>query len=81
MPTIFKRHGFRFLFYSNEGFEPCHAHVIGQGGEAKFWIPSCRLAWSYNLNANQLKQILGIIKENKQMFEEKWDEYFHRRTN
>ena len=57
------------------------AIVIGHGGEAKFWIPSCRLVWSYNLNANQLKQVLGIIKENKQLFEEKWDEYFHRRTN
>jgi hypothetical protein len=78
MPTIFRKEGFRFFFYSNEGFEPCHIHVIGQGGEAKFWLPSCQLVWSHNLNAIQLKQILSIVRENKKMFEEKWHEYFNR---
>jgi hypothetical protein len=78
MPTIVRKEGFRFFFYSNEGFEPCHIHVIGQGGEAKIWIPSCQLVWSHNLNASQLKQILSIIRENKEMLEEKWHEYFNR---
>jgi hypothetical protein len=78
MPTVVRKEGFRFLFYSNEGFEPCHIHVIGQGGEAKFWIPSCQLVWSHNFNAGQLRQILSVIKENKEMFEEKWHEYFNR---
>ena len=81
MPTIFRQKGFRFFFYSNEGFEPCHVHVIGQGGEAKFWIPSCQLAWSYNLNASQLRIILNIIKQNKHIVEEKWDEYFSGQTD
>lgn len=78
MPTIFRKHGFRFFFYSNEGFEPCHVHIQGHGGEAKFWIPSCQVAWSYNLNAAQLRVVFDIIKENGKIFEEKWNEYFNR---
>jgi len=78
MPTIHREKGFRFLFYTNEGFEPCHIHVIGHGGEAKFWIPSCQMVWSYNLNAGQLRLVLGIIKENREKVEEKWREYFNR---
>lgn len=78
MPTAFRAKGYRFFFYSNEGFEPCHIHVIGYGGEAKFWIPSCVIVWSYNFNATQLREVLGIIKENSKVIEEKWNEYFNR---
>ncbi|MEW6326843.1 MAG: DUF4160 domain-containing protein [Thermodesulfobacteriota bacterium] len=81
MPTILREKGFRFLFYSNEGFEPCHIHVIGQGGEAKFWIPSCQLVWSYNLNASQLRIVLDVIKDNRRIIEGKWNEYFYSRTD
>lgn len=78
MPTIFREKGFRFTFYSNEGFEPCHIHVIGHGGEAKFWIPSCQLVWSYNLKANELRQILEIVKAKSQLIEEAWNAHFSR---
>ena len=39
MPVVFRYKGFCFFFCSNEGSprEPIHMHVIGQGGEAKFW--------------------------------------------
>lgn len=76
MPTVFRERGFRFLFYSNERFEPCHTHVIGQGGEAKFWIPSCQLVWSYNLNPAQLRQILEILRKRALEIEVKWNEHF-----
>ena len=35
MPTVLREAGFRFLFYSREGIEPPHIHVIGHGGEMK----------------------------------------------
>ncbi|OGQ54322.1 MAG: hypothetical protein A3J24_03140 [Deltaproteobacteria bacterium RIFCSPLOWO2_02_FULL_53_8] len=78
MPTILIDGSYRFFFYSNEGFEPRHVHVKGNGGEAKLWIPSCRVSWSYNLNAAQLKQILNITKNRMVYIEEKWDEHFNR---
>ena len=33
MPTILRKNGFRFFFYSNERNEPPHVHVVGRGGE------------------------------------------------
>jgi hypothetical protein len=33
MPTIYRENGFRFFFYTHEGNEPAHVHVIGKGGE------------------------------------------------
>jgi len=77
MPTMFNEAGFRFFFYSNEGFESCHVHVIGHDGEAKFWIPSCVLAWSYNLNAGQLRRVYNIINANRSKIEEAWNEHFN----
>lgn len=76
MPTLFIVNGFRFLFYSNELHEPCHVHVIGRGGEAKFWIPDCVLAHSYGLNAKDLKDILVILKTRTSEIQEKWNEFF-----
>ena len=35
MPTILRRDGYRFFFYSKEGKEPPHIHVIGHEGEMK----------------------------------------------
>ncbi len=81
MPTVFREGGYRFCFYSNEGFEPRHIHVIGHGGEAKFWIPSRRLVWSHNLNAVQLKQIFDIIKADTKRIKRAWDAHFNRGTN
>jgi hypothetical protein len=47
MPTIFRQHGFRIFFYSNEGAprEPAHVHIEKDDLEAKFWLqPETRVA-------------------------------------
>lgn len=38
MPVVFRRDGFRFLFYANEGSprEPVHVHALRDGIDAKF---------------------------------------------
>lgn len=58
MPTVFRYKGFRFFFYSNEGKPrgPLHVHVVGEGGEAKFWLkPLVRVAVSDGLSAKTLR--------------------------
>lgn len=77
MPTVLRKNGFRF-FFSDEGNEPCHIHVEGRDGIAKFWLPSCVLATSANLNSTELKQIYAIIIEHRAEFEEAWNEHFTR---
>jgi hypothetical protein len=38
MPEVFRKLGFVFFFYANEGNEPIHIHVRKAGGFAKYWI-------------------------------------------
>ena len=79
MPVIFRYKGFRFFFYSNEGDprEPVHVHVVGQGGEAKFWVtPTLSLATSDGLNAQKLRELEHAVRENSALIEETWNEFF-----
>ena len=59
MPTVLRKFGYRFHFYSNEGREPPHVHITGKGGEMKVWLP----------------KIIGVIKENTKLFMEAWNEF------
>jgi hypothetical protein len=79
MPNVFRYKGFRFFFYSNEGNprEPVHVHVIGEGGEAKFWLtPEIALESSYGLNASTLRELQRVVAINSDLIKEKWNEYF-----
>lgn len=75
MPTILRQEGFRFLFYSREGQEPAHIHVIGHSGEMKVWLSDLSIAKVYDLSPKYQKKILEIISQNQQLFLEKWREY------
>ncbi|MFQ6550091.1 DUF4160 domain-containing protein [Aestuariibius sp. 2305UL40-4] len=79
MPTIFRQHGFRFFFYSNEGDprEPVHVHVMKDGGEAKFWLtPVVRVARSSGFDARTLRRLAGVVAERRAEIEEAWHDHF-----
>jgi hypothetical protein len=79
MPVVLRYKGFRFFFYSNEGSprEPVHVHVMGAGGEAKFWIlPNVALAESNGFDARTLKELLDVVTNNSELIERTWNEYF-----
>ena len=80
MPTIFRYKGYRFFFYSNENIplEPCHIHVRKGSSLAKFWIEDeILLAETYGFISPELKEIMKIIEQNKELIKEKWNEYFN----
>lgn len=79
MPTVFRAGGFRFFFYSNEGYprEPVHIHVERGGSEAKFWInPDVRVAYNDGFGARALREVVDLIEANRKRVEEAWDEFF-----
>ena len=79
MPVVFRLDGFRFFFYSNEGIslEPVHIHVQKAGAEAKFWVGSeIILDNSEGFDAKTLRKLLVIVKDNKSLIEDRWNEYF-----
>ena len=66
MPTVFRRDGHRFFFFSNEGDprEPPHVHVRRAGDEAKLWLrPEVAVAESFGFNAAELNALVRIARE------------------
>lgn len=79
MPVIFRFQGYRFFFFSNEGdpLEPCHIHIRKGGAIAKFWLkPEVRLAQAYDISPVELRKLLKLTEQHRELFEEKWHEYF-----
>ena len=84
MPTIFRYKGYRFFFFSNEGYpnEPVHIHVRKGSQVAKFWlVPEVILEHSYEMSPSELKELEGVIRENHESFKEAWDAYFRGRSS
>ena len=79
MPTVFRRDGYRFFFFSNEGDprEPPHVHVRRGGDEAKLWlIPEVAVAQSLGFNAAELNAIVRIVLQERRRIERAWNGYF-----
>jgi len=79
MPTVFRRRGYRFYFFSNEGDhrEPPHVHVRWGGHEAKFWLqPEVAVAESFGFNAAELNALIKMVREERSRLEKAWHGYF-----
>ena len=79
MPTIFRYKGYRFFFFSNEGYpgEPIHIHVRKGSETAKFRLePEVILEYSYEMSPSELRETESIVREKKEIFKEAWSAYF-----
>ena len=79
MPTVFRRDGYRFFFFSNEGDprEPPHVHARRAGDEAKLWLrPEVAVAESFGFNAAELNALVRIVREERARIERAWNGYF-----
>lgn len=79
MPVVFRYKGYSFFFFSNEGtpLEPLHIHVRRGEAVAKFWLqPAVCLAESYGMNSAELRELMGVVEDNKNVIERFWNEHF-----
>jgi hypothetical protein len=79
MPTVLRREGFRFAFFSDEGAprEPPHVHISGGGNEAKIWLePDIAVAENYGFNARDLNRLVRIVREERQGLLKAWNDHF-----
>jgi hypothetical protein len=74
MPEVFRKLGFVFFFYSNEGHEPLHVHVRKAGGFAKYWLEPIELEFSQGMKVNDLKLAEDLIKDHIELIKNKWYE-------
>ena len=76
MPVLLRIRGYRFFFYSLESREPPHIHVAHAGRYAKFWLDPVVLAEARGFREHDLTVLRRMVLENRQLFLEKWYEYF-----
>ena len=74
MPEVFRKFGFVFFFYSNEGQEPIHIHVRKAGGFAKFWIDPVELDFAQGMKIPDIAQAEELILTHREKILEKWHE-------
>jgi hypothetical protein len=74
MPEVFRKLGFVFFFYANEGNEPMHIHVRKAGGFAKYWMEPIELEFSQGMKVSELKTAEELIKENNELIKSRWNE-------
>ena len=76
VPTIFRKDGFRFFFYSND-HEPTHVHVRKGAGEAVFEVADeVELRESVGLKVQELRHAQRLAKQNRQRILEEWNDHF-----
>ncbi len=79
MPVVFRRGGFRFFFYANEGSprEATHIHVERDEQQAKFWLrPEVSIAYNDGFNARSLRELLRLVESNRESIEQAWNDFF-----
>ncbi|OQW49447.1 DUF4160 domain-containing protein [Candidatus Raskinella chloraquaticus] len=76
MPTLLRWSGFRFFFYSADGWEPPHIHVVKDGCEAKVWLRDLTIAVNLGYSAQELNEIVRKTREERDGFLAAWQSYF-----
>ena len=70
-----RKNGYRFFFYTEEGNEPAHIHVIGKGGEMKIWLEPVEVSKVYRLKPKEQKEVITIVRENIELFLSEWGKH------
>jgi len=77
-PTIFRKAGFTFLFFSREE-RRMHVHVRHATGEAKFWLdPAVEIASNWGLSSRLANTAFKLIREHEDEIRAAWQEHFGR---
>jgi Domain of unknown function (DUF4160) len=76
MPTLLRWKGYRFHFYSADGWEPPHVHIVRDGKEAKIWLRDLVVAINLGYSARELNEIIRKTRDEKIAFARAWNDYF-----
>ena len=76
MPTVLRRQGFRFYFFSSDRNEPLHVHVQKGDAHAKVWLEPVSEQYAYGFTPAERRNYFSILKENLGLIISMWDEHF-----
>lgn len=75
VPTTFIE-GYKFRFYSSDGHEPPHMHVLRGDCEAKVWLCPVRPEYSCGYSQSELNRVLRLARQNRYRLLEVWHAHF-----
>jgi hypothetical protein len=76
MPPLLRWNGYRFFFYSADGDEPPHVHIVKGHCEAKIWLTDGAVAINLGFSARDVREIVRKTHEERAAFLEAWNDYF-----
>ncbi len=76
MPTLLRWNGYRFFFYSADGDEQPHVHVVKGDCEAKIWLSDGAVAPNLGFAARDLRENVRKTGEQSVGFLEAWNDHF-----
>jgi len=76
VPTVLRSGPYRVFFYSDEGYEPPHVHVVRDDRIAKFWLDPVKLARRGGFPFRDLARIRRLVVEHREELLESWYEWF-----
>lgn len=77
MPTILRIGPYRFFFYSSDGEEPPHIHVVRDDHVAKVWLDPVALDRRGAFRGTEINRVLKIVEEHREELLRGWNEYFN----
>jgi hypothetical protein len=75
---VLRRSGYRFFFFSLEGHEPPHIHVEQAERYARIWLTPVVLARARGFRNSEISEMMAIVRENRELLQQKWHEHFGR---
>ena len=76
MPTVLRWGAYRAFFYSADGAEPPHVHVVNGDREAKFWLDDLSVSANLGYAQHELRAIIRELRSNRAELLKAWHEYF-----
>ena len=76
MPSVLREGPYRFFFYSGDGDEPRHVHVVRDDRVATFWLNPVRMQRSGGLRRSEVRRVQCIVEANHELVMNAWNDYF-----
>jgi len=75
VPTIFRKDGYRFFFFSDEHL-PIHVHIEKGDSYVRIELDTLKVTDSYKISSKEISKLKKITDKNRKIFAEVWYEYF-----
>ncbi len=75
MPTVFRKNGYRFFFFSDEHL-PKHIHIEKGDSYVCIEIESLKVTDRYKIFSKEITKLQKVVEENRALFIGAWDEHF-----